>query len=456
MNTTNQAIVAIDIGTTKIVAIAGMKDQNGKLIISGYGEAESKGVVRGTVANINEASDSIRKAVEQLQKNTGLQCKNVFVGISGQNVRGLEITHSMYVGNDDNPFITEQNIQELTRQMYDIANGKNNGDEVIHLIPQQYYTDGIAVPRGSKVAGCRGKQLSCDFYVVAIKQESIDSIERALKMVGLKKIKFIIGSIAAAEVVLTPDLRETGAVIIDIGGGTTDIAVYQDKVLKAVSVVPFGGNSITNDIKTGFNISTRQAEILKTKYGKAIAATRKNNNVLVLNQMGRADACKIVECDLFNVINARLDEIFGGVAYNLNKIGSQIPDKIILTGGTANLDLLSQLTRFRLGGTPIIGTPSITDIPEKLKSPQYATSMGLLLKGLEYAEEFLKQKQRKSGNGPNNQQNGQKTSNADNEKDKKESEKGTNTKKGGFRQLLNKLKDVLVNSDQTVNNDTKM
>lgn len=443
----NQAIVAIDIGTTKIVAIAGTK-KNGEIKVLGYGEAESKGIIRGKVSNYQEVSQSIKEAVEQLKAKINITVKNVFVGISSRNIKGHKITRDVNVSGD---YITQDDINEIHKDAQTAFKTIYPGEEVIHLYPQQYYGDETPIPHDSKKIGVMAKNLKCDFYIVAVEKAAIEPFEYVFKETGLTKIKFIIGSVAAAEMVLTPDMQETGAIVIDIGGGTTDIAIYQDSVLKAVSVIPFGGIEITNDIKTAFQISSRQAELIKTKYGKAINVSRNNVNLLALQHNQ-----KIMECDLFNVINARFDEIIGSAAYIIDEIekgNHNKPSKVYLTGGSANIGLINQVAKFRLGCEAIIGEPWLQNLSEDLKKPQYAVSLGLLKKGLDYVEQMKQQKIERKTNITQTQTQTQPNNNVDNQNKTAKTEPQNSKKSGFLGKFIKKIKDNLMDSD--INDEPK-
>lgn len=383
MATKNQIVAAIDIGTTKVVAIAGVKDEFGKISVLGYGQADSAGVVRGSVQNVNEVSSAIRLAVARCKTSSGCDFRNVFVGIAGQNVRTEINVHSKFI---DSGIIRQSDIDQLTKEVYTIS--KEDGEEIIHVIPQEYAVDGSSV--AGNVAGCPGKKLEGKFFVAVGKAVSVTAIRQAVVNAGLNVVKIILEPIAASEAVLTEDEKEAGVMVADIGGGTTDIAVYQKKVLRTTSYVPFGGKAVTNDIVNACHIIERNAETLKIKYGSALNLSEYNRKMAVVNSFGTAK--DISFADLANIINARLDEILGGIACLIDKysLKDALAAGIVITGGGAALNNITRLIKFRLGMDVRLGQVRNVSLPSGgLNESGYAASVGLLIKGFEYLETYL-------------------------------------------------------------------
>ncbi|MCQ2974507.1 MAG: cell division protein FtsA [Bacteroidales bacterium] len=406
-----QIVTAIDIGTTKTVAIAGERNEQGKIEILGIGEAESKGVIRGSVQNIGEVCASVKEAVEKCQNATKVTFKNVFVGIAGRNIRGVTNRHSKAITNN---IITDEDINQLTRELYNMST--NQGEEVIHVIPQGYKVDNVNVKLNPE--GCNGKKLEGTFYVIIGKENSVKNIKQAINMAGLNINKLILEPLATAEAVLTQDEKEAGVLVADIGGGTTDIAVFQDNVTITTAVVPIGGNVITSDLKKGCSVLERQAEQLKIQFGAALSQKDFDKKVASIKSFNGRDSKEIPFTNIANIINARVDEILGGIAYELDSPDfpkDNLSAGIVVTGGSASLKNIAQLIKFRLGLDVRIGFPNNSN--NIINSPKYSTAYGLIIKGFEYVDNYIKirKKEEESKKTLDNQHN-----NNNKNKDKKE------------------------------------
>lgn len=378
----NHTIAAIDIGTTKIVAIVGTRDENGNVSVLGYGEAPSRGVIRGSVQNVGEVSAAIKQAVKQCTESSGVVFKNVFVGIAGQNIRTKETSHKKFI---NTPFITQADIDSLTQEVYGLSKGA--GEEIIHVIPQSYTVDGTST---NNAVGCSGKSLSGTFYVVIGSADAVHKIRQAIDMAGLQTVKIVLQSIASGDAVLTNDDKEVGTLVADIGAGTTDVAIYQDKVLRSISVIPFGGNAITDDIKSACQILARQAELLKIQHAAAIPDANADKTLVVVNGVGRSDR-EVSLADIAAIANARMDEIVAGIANALNesKYGDRI-SQIAITGGGSRLRSLATLIKYRLdrGVEQMKPRNFSADANPNLYNVEYSTAVGLLVKGIEYMETY--------------------------------------------------------------------
>lgn len=380
-----QTVAAIDIGTTKIVVVAGTKDETGRPKILGVGKAPSKGVVRGAVQNVGEVATAIKNAVTKCKEASGISFKNVFVGIAGQNIRTLVTSHSMSIKND---MITQDDINALTQEVYNL--NKEPGEEIIHVIPQSYSVDNQSI--GLHPVGCTGRRLDGNFYVIIGQANAIQKIKQAIYMAGLNVVKMVLQPIASGDAVLTNDDKEVGALVADIGGGTTDIAIYHDNVLRSTAVIPFGGSSITSDIKTACQLLQRQAEQLKEQYASALAEAGYSTKVVTVKGSGRSDR-EISLMDLSTITNARLGEIIAGIAYEIEKSGYKDNiSEIVVTGGCTKLKSILQLMKFTLNHEVRVGRPRGIDIEnfDDMSGVEYSTAAGLLMKGIEYMETYNK------------------------------------------------------------------
>ncbi len=382
----DQLIAAIDIGTTKIVAIVGKMNENQKLEVIGMSKTTSKGVKRGVVLNIEETVCSIQTVVEEIRNKTGLTLSDVFVGIAGQHIRSIRNrTYINRASFDDE--ITEEDIGKLVSDMYNSQ--IEAGEEIIHVLPQSFIVDnetGVKNP-----IGMSGKRLEGNFHIVIGQISSARNMEKCINRVGMNVKEMILEPLASSEAVLTEDEKEAGVALIDIGGGTTDLAVYYDNVIYHTAVIPFGGNVITRDIKEGCSILGRQAEQLKIQFGSALGDLAQEDKVVTIPGISGRDPKEISFRSLAYIIQSRMEEILDHVIYEIETSG--VADKlsagIVLTGGGALLRHLPQLVKFKTGYDVRVGYPNehlAAESIEEANQPMFSTSVGLLLKGQESKE----------------------------------------------------------------------
>lgn len=380
-------IAAIDIGTTKIVAIVGRKNPSGKLEVLGMGKAPSKGVKRGVVLNIEETASAIQDAVNEAEEKSGLKFRDVYVGIAGQHIRSVRNRgYTNIVGVD--PEIRQRDVNALHKDMQNIPIGA--GEEIIHVIAQNYKVDsetGVKNP-----VGMSGKRLEANFHIVIGQMASMKNVKKCVERVGLNVKRLVLEPLASSDAVLTDDEKEAGVVLIDIGGGTTDVAVYHDGIICHTAVIPFGGNVVTKDIKEGCSILHRYAESLKIQYGSALGDVAQEDKVVTIPGISGRDKKEISFKSLANIIQARMEEIIDAIMYEVENSGyaDKLGAGIALTGGGALLKFLPQLVKFKTGFDVRVGFPnehfSGTVNPE-VNRPMFSTSIGLILKGYNIAEE---------------------------------------------------------------------
>ncbi len=382
----NRIVAAIDIGTTKIVSLIGRMNEHGRLEILGISRAPSKGVKRGVVLNIEETVNAIQSTIAEAQEQSGLKFSEVFVGIAGQHIKSVR--NRGYVNRDSyEDEITREDLEALIRDMHKIP--VNVGEEIIHVLPQNYIVDnetGVKNP-----VGMFGKRLEGNFHIVIGQISSARNIEKCIHRVGLDVKQLILEPLASSAAVLTEDEMEAGVALVDIGGGTTDVAVYYDEVIRHTAVIPFGGNVVTRDIKEGCSILQRQAESLKLQFGSALGDQAHDDKVVTIPGISGRDPKEISFKSLAYIIQSRMEEIIDAVIYELENSGymDKLSAGIVLTGGGAMLRNLSQLVNFKTGLDVRIGYPNeclAADTPEEINQPMYSTSIGLLLKGLEIYE----------------------------------------------------------------------
>ncbi|MCK0132613.1 cell division protein FtsA [Flavobacteriaceae bacterium F08102] len=378
--------VGLDIGTTKIVAIIGKTNEFGKLEILGIGKAKSLGVHRGVVNNITQTIQSIQQAVEEAEAISNYKIKEVVVGIAGQHIRSLH--HSDYITRPNaEKVIDELDIEKLVNQVHKLV--MLPGEEIIHVLPQDYKVDGQAEIKAP--IGMYGGRLEANFHVVVGQVSSIRNVGRCIKSAGLELSNITLEPLASSDAVLSQEEKEAGVALIDIGGGTTDLAIFKDGIIRHTSVIPFGGNVITEDIKEGCSIIEKQAELLKTKFGSAWPGENKENEIVSIPGLRGREPKEITLKNLSKIIHARVVEIIEQVYLEIKNYGHEETKKkliagIVLTGGGAELKHIKQLVEYITGMDTRIGYPNehlagSTELD--LSSPSFATGVGLLMKGLE-------------------------------------------------------------------------
>ena len=379
-------LAAVDIGTTKIVTIIGRKNDNGKLEILGMSKTPSKGIKRGVVLNIEETVNAIRTTVEEVQKKSGLTLSDVFVGIAGQHIKSVRSRGYINIESFEKR-ITKEDKRKLIVEMYKIP--IDVGEEIIHVLPQNFIVDnetGVKNP-----VGMAGKRLEANFHIVVGQIASAKNIKNCVESIGLDVIQLILEPLASSSAVLTDDEKEAGVALIDIGGGTTDIAVYYDDVIRHTAVIPFGGNVVTKDIKEGCSILNRQAEALKIQFGSALGDLAQEDKIVTIPGISGREPKEISFKSLAYIIQSRMEEIIDAVLFEIENSDciEKLSAGIVLTGGGSLLKYLPQLVNYRSGMDVRIGYPGeliASDTLEEINQPMYSTSIGLLLKGHEILE----------------------------------------------------------------------
>ena len=379
--------VGLDIGTTKIVALVGKKNEFNKVEILGMGKSKSLGVHRGVVNNITQTIQSIQQAVEEAKIDSKQEIDDVVVGIAGQHIRSVQ--HSDYITRE-NPeeVIDEEDIQKLIQQVYKLV--MLPGEEIIHVLPQEYKVDGQGEIK--EPIGMHGGRLEANFHVVVGQVSSIKNIGRCIKSAGLNMANITLEPLASSEAVLSYEEKEAGVALIDIGGGTTDLAIFKDGIIRHTAVIPFGGNVVTEDIKEGCSIIEKQAELLKTKFGSAWPGENRDTEIVSIPGLQGRDPKEISLKTLSKIINARVVEIIEQVFLEIKNYGYKEQKKkliagIVLTGGGSQLKHLKQLVEYITGMDTRVGYPSehlAGDTQESVSSPLFATAVGLLMNALEH------------------------------------------------------------------------
>lgn len=377
--------VGLDLGTTKIVAIIGRYNEYGKLEILGHGKARSLGIHRGVVNNILQTVRSIESAVQQAEATSGLKVSSVVAGIAGQHIRSLQ--HSDYITRENADSVIEENdIKLLTENVEKLT--MLPGEKIIHVLPQEYKIDGQAEIK--EPIGMYGARLEANFHIVVGQVASIRNIGRCIETAGLSDSTITLEPLASAEAVLSQEEKEAGVVLVDIGGGTTDVAIFKDNIIRHTAVIPFGGNVITNDIKEGCSIIEKQAEQLKVRFGSAWPGENKENEIVSIPGIKGREGKEISLKRLSQIIHSRVVEIIEQVYMEIKNYGHTEPSKkliagIVLTGGGAQLKHIRQLVEYVTGMDTRIGFSDenlASGAPEELSTPMYATGIGLLMEGI--------------------------------------------------------------------------
>ncbi len=376
-------IVGLDIGTTKIAAIAGRKNEYGKLEILGFGRANSNGVQHGQVLNIDQTIKAIQQALHNCaESNPDLEISEVYVGVAGHHIKSLQTRGDLVRQNSDLE-IERWEVEQL------IDNQRKTfipaGDQIIDVIPQDFHVDNYQNIKDP--VGYNGVKVGANFHIITGDRNAIRNINRSVERSGLKTKDLVLQPLASASAVMSEIDMEAGVAILDIGGGTSDLAVFYDGILKHTAVIPFGGENITNDIRMGLGVLKQQAEAMKVQFGGALADEAKANAFITIPGIKGMPAKEISVRNLANIIQARMSEILDFVTYHLKQVGLDnrtLNGGIILTGGGSQLKHLIQLTEYVTGLNARIGLPNehlAANHIDELKKPMYATCIGLILKG---------------------------------------------------------------------------
>lgn len=390
MSRKEEYVAAIDIGTTKIVAIVGTRNENGKIEILGISRAPSRGVKRGVVLNIEETVNAISTTVDDVKKRSGIDFSEVFVGIAGQHIKSMKSRGYITRDNYDDE-ITKDEVFRLIEDMHRIH--IDIGEEIIHVIPQNFIVDnetGVKSP-----IGMCGRRLEANFHIVIGQIAAAKNIEKCIRKAGLTVKDMILEPLASADACLTEDEKEAGVVLVDIGGGTTDIAVYYDNIIRHTTVIPFGGNVITNDIKEGCAILHRYAEQLKIQYGSALGDLAPDDKVVSIPGISGRDPKEISFRSLAYIIQSRMEEIIDAINFEIQNSGysDKLAAGMVITGGGAMLRHLPQLMKFKTAMDVRIGLPNehLTGSGKnEINQPMYATGVGLIMRGFEFLDTYHK------------------------------------------------------------------
>ena len=401
MDDNKNIYVGLDIGTTKIACIVGRvtKEKKNKIEILGFGRADSKGVLRGLVANIDETVESIQEAVAKAKEQVGdeIDISKVTVGIAGQHIMSIQ-HHGMYMRDDPTTEITAEEVEKLRKETYKIE--VQPGEEIIDVIAQESYVDGELC---TNPKGMCGHKLEVNYHVIIARAQSVRNIKRCIERANLKLEYLILEPIASADAVLVEEEREAGVALIDIGGGTTDLAIFHENRLYHTAIIPMGGELITKDIMTGCRIIRKYAETVKVKYGSALESKNRPDEIVSIPGIKGHAKKEISFTMLSGIIEARLTEIFTAVNSHIQRIHNETPlnGGIVLTGGGSQMNDITDLLKFITGMDVRIGLPNEhtenTDMMKSLSNPMYSTGIGLIIESIarDEAKNKLRKKEQK-------------------------------------------------------------
>ena len=388
MTNENDIIVGLDIGTTKIACFIGTRAENDKIKIIGFGKTPSKGVERGVVKNIKDTARSIQKAVETASEQAGVPVREVYVGIAGQHINSRQNMGSVVIP-PEHKFIKQEDVDRLIEEQRNIL--LNPGEEIIHIFPQNYVVDGEELSPDVNPVGVAGKQLKSNFHIVTGNTMNLINIHDSVERAGLIIKGVVLEPIASAYAVLDDTDRDAGVALVDIGGGTTDIAIFHEGIIRHTTVLPLAGNAITTDIKEGCKILREQAETLKTRFGSCLPQNVSENDIISIPGLRTQPPREISMRTLAGIIKARTETILEQVDYEIKKshLEKHIFAGIVLTGGGAQLKHIKELTEFIAGIDTRIGLPNEhldKDTDPEIINTMYATGIGLVIYGFQMLE----------------------------------------------------------------------
>lgn len=383
---TPDVVVALDIGTTKVCCLVGRKSAHGKIEMIGVGKVESIGVLRGVVSNIEKTVSAIREAVEIAERQAGMKLRDVHVGIAGQHIKSLQ-HRGILTRESDHTEINDRDIDRLVNDMFKLV--LPPGDKIIHVFPQEFTVDneqGITDP-----VGMCGVRLEANFHIITGQITAINNIYRCIEKAGLKVKDLTLEPIASADAVLSDEEKQAGVALVDMGGGTTDITIFHEGLIRHTAVIPFGGNVITADIKEGCTVMQPQAEKLKVKFGSALSNEVFDNRIITIPGLKGREHKEISEKNLSRIIQARMEEILDYVLWEIRRSGFErkLIGGIVLTGGGALMNHIDKLTELHTAMSCRVGLP-VENLAhgyrQSVSSPIFSTAIGLLQRGLEDVE----------------------------------------------------------------------
>ncbi|HNN87253.1 MAG: cell division protein FtsA [Pseudomonadales bacterium] len=382
MNGDKNRVVALDIGTSKVVALVGEINADGGLEIIGFGSHKSTGLRKGVVVDIESTVQSIQRAVEEAELMTGIQIHSVYAGIAGSHIRSLN-SHGV-VGIRDRE-VQQADVDRVIEAAQAVAIPADQ--KVLHILPQEYIIDsqeGVREP-----VGMSGVRLEAKVHLVTCAVNAAQNVEKCIRRCGLEVEDIVLEQLASSYSVLTADEKELGVCLVDIGGGTTDIAVFTEGSIKHTAVIPIAGSQVTNDIAMALRTSTQSAEEIKVKYACALTQLTHNSEMINVPSVGEQNTRELSRQTLAEVVEPRYDELFTLIRAELCRSGLEgfIGAGIVLTGGTAKIEGAVELAAEIFHMPVRVGAPANIKGLDIVKNPIHATGVGLLLYGAQHLKE---------------------------------------------------------------------
>lgn len=375
MGKKDNILAALDIGTTKICVIAAEVTEGNKLTIKGIGTSPSKGLKKGVIINIEETVDSIKKAVHEAEKASGVEIKNVYTGIAGGHILGLNSKGAAPIKNQE---VTMGDIEKALETARAIAIPPDR--EILHVIPQEFIIDGQDGIKNP--LGISGVRLEVLVHIITGAITSAQNIVKSINKAGLDVMDIILQPLASSEAVLTKDEKDLGVALIDIGGGTTDMAIFVNGSVTHTVVIPLGGNHITNDIAFGIRTPFAEAESLKIKHGCALRSMVVENGTIEVQDVGGRPPRQLSIHELAGIIEPRVEEFFEYAIREIKKTNyaDMLSSGIVLTGGSSIMKGMAELAEKKTGLPVRLGAPEyFSGNTDNINHPMYATGVGILL-----------------------------------------------------------------------------
>jgi cell division protein FtsA len=375
-----EIIVGLDIGTTKIVCLIAEKNEQGKLTILARGESKSEGLRRGVVVNIESTSSAIVQAVEQAEKLSGVTVEDVYVGIAGDHISSKASSGMVTISGADK-IVSRDDVKRVIDAAKTISVPSDR--EILHIIPLEYTIDGqegILEP-----VGMAGMRLSAEIHIVTAAKSAMQNLRNSVNKAGLKVREFVLEPLASSYAILQQDERKLGVCLVDIGGGTTDLAMYYDDSLRYTAVVPIGGTNVTNDLSIGLRTTQENAEQIKVNYGIAHTELVEDDETAIeVPGVGGRSAASINKRFIAQIIQPRMEELFEMVYTEMKRTDyyELMSAGLVLTGGAATLSGCAELASQKVGLPVKIGVPTgVEGLIDAVDSPKYATAVGLVKYG---------------------------------------------------------------------------
>lgn len=377
----SELIVGLDLGTTKTSVIVGRKNEYGKLDILGIGNTSSYGLSRGVVTNIDRTVEAITQSVEEASKRSDVEIESVNVGISGNHLKSIQ-TQGVKVRNNNDKEITQEDVDFLIDQARKTIT--DPGEKVVHVYPQEFTIDSESCIKDP--VGMAGVRMEGDFHIISANISAARNIKRCVTKSGLNMDAMTVEPIASGEAVLSEEEKEAGVALVDIGGGSTDVVIYKDNIIRHTAIIPFGGNIVTSDIKEGCNIMYKKAESLKVQFGSAVPDETHANELIVIEDLKGREPREISSKNLACIIEARISEVFNMVFGEIKNSGyeNQLIGGIVVTGGGANLQHIAQAVEYYTGFDTRVGFPNehlANGMTQEVNDPKFSTPIGLILEG---------------------------------------------------------------------------